>query len=144
MVIEMRWQKSRNADVDLWVKAPTDAPVGYSHMSDAHCNLLRDDLGRDLDPQSRNEEMMVCRGAPEGEWIVDAMLYRSYDQQVPVRVQMTVTRLGDVATQMLTRTAELERQGEQLTMFRFRLDDRGRYVPGSENQLPMPLYGQQQ
>lgn len=142
LVIEMRWQANRNADVDLWVKSAADQPVGYAHMSDTHCNLLRDDLGRGADPESRNEEMVVCRGAPPGEWIVDAMLYRSYDEQMPIHVHVTVTRLGSAETQILDRTVELERQGQQITVFRFRLDEHGAYVPGSENYLPMPLYGE--
>lgn len=141
LVIEMRWQAIRNADVDLWVKAPDDAPVGYSHMSDRHCNLLRDDLGRGVDPESRNQEMVVCRGAPKGEWIVDTMLYHTYDGRLPISVTVTVTRLGSSATEMLSRTVALEQQGQQTTVFRFRLDGHGKFVPGSENFLPMRLYG---
>lgn len=140
MVIMMRWQKSADADVDLWVKAPGDEAVGYSHMSDAHCNLLRDDLGRQLDPESRNEEMVVCRGIDPGEWIVDAMLYRTYDGQLPVKVEMTV-RQGPLLTTILERTIELEGQAQQITLWRFRIDAHGALIAGSVNHLPMPLYG---
>lgn len=147
IAIEMRWQRDRNADVDLWVKAPGDAPVGFSHPGDAHCNLLRDDLGRELDPQSRNEEMVVCRGVPGaigGEWVVDAMLYRSYDHALPVRVRATVLSLGagNVRT-LLSRTVELVHEGEQRTIWRFRLNAKGRVVRGSVNNLPMALEGAQ-
>ena len=141
LAIEMRWQMSANADVDLWVKAPGDEAVGYAHMGDAHCNLLRDDLGRYLDPESRNEEMTICRGTDPGEWVVDTMLYRTYDGQVPVKVTVTVTRLADVATQILSRTVEIPAQGDQVTVFRFRIDEHGDFVPDSENFLPMKLYG---
>lgn len=143
LVIQMRWEKSSNSDVDLWVKAPEDHPVGYSHPSDDHCNLLRDDLGRALDPQSRNEEMVVCRGVAAGEWIVDTMLYHSYDRVLPIRVHVTVLQLGSAETQILDRTVRLAHEGQQITVFRFRLDRRGKYVPGSENELPMPLYARQ-
>ncbi|MGH7068175.1 MAG: hypothetical protein ACREFO_05930 [Acetobacteraceae bacterium] len=140
MVIEMRWQMNADADVDLWVKAPGDEAVGYSHMSDAHCNLLRDDLGRRLDPESRNDEMVVCRGVDPGEWVVDAMLYRSYDSQVPVKVRVTV-RDGPLLTTILDRTVELESRGQQITVWRFGIDAHGDLVPDSVNHLPMPLYG---
>lgn len=144
IVIEMDWQKTRNADVDLWVKAPDNRPVGYSHPGDGHCNLLRDDLGRTVDPQSRNQEMVVCRGVAAGEWIVDTMLYHSYDGVEPIQVHVSVLQLGTSGmTQLLDRTVRLEHQGQQLTVFRFRLDERGKYVPGSENELPMPLYASQ-
>ncbi|MGH7118156.1 MAG: hypothetical protein ACREFP_04065 [Acetobacteraceae bacterium] len=141
LAIQMSWQMSANADMDLWVRAPGDTPVGYSHMGGEHCNLLRDDLGRHLDPESRNEEMTICRGVDPGEWVVDVMLYRSYDGQVPVKVTVTVTRLAGAATQMLSRTVEVPAQGDQVTVFRFRLDAHGDYLAGSENFLPMPLYG---
>lgn len=143
MAIEMRWQLASNSDMDLWVKAPGDRPVGYSHMADKHCNLLRDDLGRDLDPESRNEEVTICRGIDPGEWIVDVMLYRTYDGKVPVRVTVTVTRLAQVPTEILRRSVEVPAQGDQLTVFRFRLGGRGKYLPRSENYLEMPLYGRQ-
>ncbi len=140
MVIEMRWQRGADADVDLWVKAPGDEAVGYSHTSDAHCNLLRDDLGRQLDPESRNQEMVVCRGIDQGEWVVDAMLYHSYDDQVPLRVNVTV-REGPLLAEILDRTIELQSQGQQVTLWRFGIDAHGGLVPDSVNHLPMPLYG---
>lgn len=140
MVIEMRWQNSADADVDLWVRAPGDEAVGYAHMSDAHCNLLRDDLGRQLDPESRNEEMVVCRGIDPGEWIVDTMLYRTYDDQLPIKVNVTV-REGPLLTEILDRTIELRSQGQQVTLWRFRIDGQDHLVPESVNHLPMPLYG---
>ncbi len=142
LVIEMRWDRASDSDTDLWVEAPGDAPVGFSHMADTHCNLLRDDLGRALDPESRNEEMVVCRGTPGGEWIVDAMLYRSYDDVFPVAVTVTVMRIdgGGVRT-LLSRRVDVTREGEQVTVWRFALDVHGRLVRGSVNDLPMPLYG---
>ncbi|MGH8256508.1 MAG: hypothetical protein ACRET0_09860 [Steroidobacteraceae bacterium] len=140
IIVQMRWQKSADADVDLWVKAPGDEAVGYSHMSDAHCNLLRDDLGRTLDPESRNQEMVVCRGIDPGEWVVDAMLYRSYDDQVPIKVTVTV-REGPLLTEILDRTIELQSQGQQVTLWRFRIDARDHLAPDSVNHLPMRLYG---
>ncbi|HTU55747.1 MAG TPA: hypothetical protein VMF62_17420 [Acetobacteraceae bacterium] len=142
LVIQMRWDRASDSDMDLWVEAPGDAPVGFSHMADTDCNLLRDDLGRALDPESRNEEMVVCRGMPAGEWIVDAMLYRSYDDAFPVDVTVTVMRIdgGGVRT-VLSRRVDLTREGQQVTVWRFTLDGRGRLVPGSVNELPMPLYG---
>lgn len=140
LIVTLTWDVARNADVDLWVKAPGDAPVGYSHKSDADCDLLRDDLGRAMDPSSRNEEMIVCRVAPSGEWIVNAMLYRTYDRVLPVRAKVALERLGsNGTTALLERGVVLTREGEQLTVWRFTLDARGRLVPGSVNDAPMAL-----
>lgn len=142
LVVQLHWDRARNADVDLWVKAPGDAPIGFSHPGDRHCNLLRDDLGRALDPESRNEELVVCRGQPAGEYVIDVMLYDSYDGSLPVALTVDVNRLdaGGVIT-VLHRRMELTRQGEQATVWRFELARNGDLVPGSVNHLFLPLYG---
>ncbi len=31
VIVELRWPNEINADVDLWVEAPGDVPVGYSN-----------------------------------------------------------------------------------------------------------------
>ena len=141
LVIQLRWDHARDADVDLWVKAPDDAPVGFSHPGDRHCNLLRDDLGRQLDPESRNEELVVCRGQPAGEYVVDVMLYHSYDGSLPVATTVEVSRLdADGVITVLHRRLELAREGEQATVWRFALARNGDLVPGSVNHLFLPLY----
>lgn len=141
LYVEARWDMARDADVDLWLLVPGDQPVGYSHTSDKHANLIRDDLGRQMDPESRNQEDIVIRGAPAGEYIADVMAYRSYDLEFPIKVTVTVTRLEGVGTQILSRTVYLQSQGQQITVFRFTLNSHDDLVPGSVNHLPMPLYG---
>lgn len=140
LAIELTWPHRYDADVDLWVRAPGDHPVGYSHMSDKHCNLVRDDLGRAMDPESENTEVTFCRGDDPGEWAVNAMLYRSYDDNVPLTATITVTRLGDGSTQLLQRTVTIKHEGQQVTAFRFRLNTHDHLVPGSVNHLPCELY----
>jgi hypothetical protein len=49
VIIEAQWADKLDADVDLWVQAPGDMPVGYSNESGQSLNLLRDDLGRKQD-----------------------------------------------------------------------------------------------
>jgi hypothetical protein len=51
VIVEMFWDKATDADVDLWVQAPGDVPVGYSNKSGAIFNLVRDDLGKGRRPQ---------------------------------------------------------------------------------------------
>ena len=141
LIVVMQWDKTSNSDMDLWVKAPDDAPVGFSHPGDRHCNLLRDDLGRQLDPESRNEEMVVCRGNTPGEWIVNVMAYHIYDDHVPIGIHVTVSRLTESGVYtILDSRVVLRSQGEQLTVGRFSLDSDGYLVPGSINDLPAELY----
>ena len=54
VIVEMFWDKAIDADVDLWVQAPGDVPVGYSNKSGGVFNLLRDDLGKAKDMTDGN------------------------------------------------------------------------------------------
>ena len=49
LIIDIHWDDKFDADVDLWVQAPGDVPVGYSNKSGGVFNLLRDDLGKAKD-----------------------------------------------------------------------------------------------
>ena len=49
ITVEVRWPDEIDADIDLWVEAPGDRPVGYSNKGGRIFNLLRDDLGRNGD-----------------------------------------------------------------------------------------------
>lgn len=139
--ITMRWDKKSNSDVDLWVKSPNDYPVGYSHLTGKYCELHRDDLGRNLDLVSRNRERTYCRSAPAGEYIVNAMLYRSYDLVFPVKVTVTVRiKRHGFYKRILRRTVNLTYAGQQKTLFRFSLTAKGLLVRGSINYLQANLY----
>ena len=41
VIIEIHWPEHLDADVDLWVEAPGDRPVGYSNKGGRIFNLLR-------------------------------------------------------------------------------------------------------
>jgi hypothetical protein len=61
VIVEAERADKVDADVDLWVQAPGDRPVGYSNKSGRIFNLLRDDLGRaqditDYNTRSRTRE----------------------------------------------------------------------------------------
>jgi len=141
VIIEARWPDDINADVDLWVQAPGDVPVGYSNAAGAVFNLLRDDLGNVADLTGLNYEFSYSRGVPAGEYTVNAHLYRNHDlRNVPVTIVVSVKGGVNVAAkQILTTKLEMSREGEERTAFRFKLDERGRLVPGSVHDLPKPL-----
>ena len=64
VIVELRWPDDSSADVDLWVQAPGDRPVGYSNKGGLVFNLLRDDLGKYNDPIEINYEVSYSRGIP--------------------------------------------------------------------------------
>jgi hypothetical protein len=49
------------------------------------------------------------------------------------------TSAQDSAKQILAASVELTREGQELTVFRFRLDSAGALVPGSVTSLHKPL-----
>lgn len=138
VIIEAQWADSLDADVDLWVQAPDDRPVGYSNKSGAVFNLLRDDLGKAADITNNNYEVAYSRGMPAGEYVANVHMYRGVGVTYPVTVRV-VARLQtgpDKSSQeLLGSTVELKHENDQVTAFRFRLDGHGQLVAGSINDV---------
>jgi hypothetical protein len=142
VMIEANWPPDYDSDVDLWVQAPGDNPVGYSNKGGAVFNLLRDDLGHQLDVSDLNYESSFSRGIIPGEYTVNVHLYRNRarSSDVPVTVVVTVKGQPDMpARQVLMSKVDLKREGEERTVFRFQLTEAGTVVPGSVNSVQRPL-----
>lgn len=142
VIVEANWPNELDTDVDLWVEAPGDVPVGYSNKGGAVFNLLRDDLGHRADASGVNSEVSYSRGIPAGEYTVNLHLYRNSSGAlpIPVTVVTSVKRTPQDGTQqLLARTLELPREGEEITVYRFRLTEKGELVPGSVHDLQRPL-----
>src|SRR3954447_8510489 len=142
VMVEVNWPPELDSDVDLWVQAPGDVPVGYSNKGGAVFNLLRDDPGELEDATRMNYEVSYARGLPAGEYTVNLHLYRNFSKagRVPVTVVASVKKSPQESSrQILASTVELTREGQELTVFRFRLDGSGDLVPGSVSTLQRPL-----
>jgi hypothetical protein len=142
VMIEANWPPDFDSDVDLWVQAPGDRPVGYSNKGGAVFNLLRDDLGHQLDLSGRNYEVSYARGLVPGEYTVNAHLYRnrSSEARIPLNAVITVKRKpGEPSRQILASEAQLSRENQEITVFRFRLDGDGQLQRDSVTSLYRPL-----
>ena len=142
VIVEVRWPDELDSDVDLWVEAPGDIPVGYSNKGGVIFNLLRDDLGRRADATGMNYEVSYSRGIPAGEYTVNVHLYRNAANifPIPVTVVTSVKKSAkDSARQLLASKIELVREGEELTVYRFKLSEEGDLVPGSVHSLQRNL-----
>ena len=142
VIIEARWPDGTDADVDLWVQAPGDVPVGYSNKGGAVFNLLRDDLGHQLDVSGLNYESAYSRGIVPGDYTVNVHLYRNRAPRadVPVTVVVSVRSGPDMPTrQVLMSKVTLAREGEERTVFRFNLNEAGAVVPGTVNSVQKAL-----
>ena len=142
VIVEMRWPDELDADVDLWVEAPGDIPVGYSNKGGVIFNLLRDALGRRADATGMNYEVSYSRGIPAGEYTVNVHLYRNAGGILPVPVTVVTSikkSAAERARQLLASKIELAREGEELTVYRFRLLESGELVSGSVHSLQRDL-----
>jgi hypothetical protein len=142
VIVEVRWPDELDCDVDLWVEAPGDIPVGYSNKGGTFFNLLRDDLGKRADATGLNYEVSFSRGIPAGEYTVNIHLYRNASNvfSIPLTVVTSVKQSAkESARQLLASKIELGREGEELTVYRFRLSEDGSLVPGSVHSLQRNL-----
>lgn len=142
VIVELRWPDEMDVDVDLWVEAPGDRPVGYSNKGGAVFNLLRDDLGHVTDLTGLNYEFAYSRGVPSGAYTINVHLYRNREDVYPIPVTIAVSVKKSIqasAKPILSTNVELGREGEEITAVRFRLDESGRLIPGSVHDLPRPL-----
>jgi hypothetical protein len=138
VIVEMQWPDRIDADVDLWVQAPGDVPVGYSNKSGGVFNLLRDDLGMAQDMTDYNYEVAYSRGAPAGEYVVNVHMYRDRGSALPIPVKISVTLKHDDAKAskpLVTTNVMLRKRNQEVTTLRFRLDGDGQLVAGSLNSL---------
>jgi hypothetical protein len=142
VIVEARWPDEIDSDVDLWVQAPGDVPVGYSNKGGLVFNLLRDDLGQRADATGINYEISYGRGLVAGEYTVNVHLYRNPAGSFPVPVTVVTsvkkTTQGR-AKQLLASQVKLVREGEELTVYRFKLSETGDLVPGSVHSLQHDL-----
>ena len=106
VMVEANWPPDQDADVDLWVQAPGDVPVGYSNKGGAVFNLLRDDLGQQLDLSGLNYESSYARGIVPGEYTVNVHLYRNRAGVALVPVTVVVWSVRSTRAPMRSRTRQ--------------------------------------
>jgi len=142
VIVEIRWPDDLDADVDLWVEAPGDVPVGYSNKGGAVFNLLRDDLGHRADATDLNYEISYSRGIMPGEYTVNLHLYRNPSKVYPVEVEVVTSvkhSPDESAKQILASKVALDREGKEVTVYRFTLDEDGKLEKGSVHNLERQL-----
>ena len=141
VIVEMHWPSNQAVDVDLWVKAPGEVPVGFWNQGGEIFNLLRDDLGIVGDATDENYEITYSRGILQGEYIVNVHMYGPLPPgvTVPVNVVVSVRKKYDDTNQLLKTDIELTRQNQEETAFRFKLTGDGDLVPGSVSTLRRSL-----
>lgn len=140
VIVEIEWPSELDTDIDLWVQAPKDRSVGYSNKGNAVLNLLRDDVGARQDISNINHEITYSRGVLAGEYVVNLHYYANHTGRggkvkVPVHVWVSVKKDSMATPRIIVdRTLTMERVGDEQTVFRFRLGERGELIAGSVNE----------
>ena len=137
VIIELFWDDKRDVDIDLWVQAPNDIPVGYSNKGGLFFNLLRDDLGIYKDNSPVNYEVSYSRGISDGVYIANVHLYREDKAPFkPIIAELLVSVVdpdSNKRKQILRTSKKLDEIGKEITVFQFELDKKGKLNKNSIN-----------
>ena len=137
VIVELFWDDKRDVDIDLWVQAPDDIPVGYSNKGGLFFNLLRDDLGIYKDNSPVNYEVSYSRGISDGVYIANVHLYREDKAPFqPIIAELLVSVVdpdSNKRRQILRTSKKLEEIGKEITVFQFELDKKGNLNNNSIN-----------
>ena len=134
VLIEAYWPEGHDTDVDLWVKGPEGAPVGYSNKGGVHLNYLRDDLGKRTKDDPANYELIASRGLVPGGYCVNVHLYSNRSSVLPMPVKVTVKiAKGIPGTEdvkgggdpVLVTDVNLSAEGKERNAFCFALNEQG-------------------
>jgi hypothetical protein len=129
-----------DVDVDTWLRSPDGDTVSFQHKSGTVWSLLRDDLGNPNDQTPHNFENSFARGLPAGEYAVNAHLFRNPDRgPVEIKAELRVKSDPNGSAVTFNNQAVLDHIGEEVSLFRFLIDNDGKLVPGSVHNQFVPL-----
>ncbi len=146
--IELFWQDKVPVDIDMWVRAPNETPVGYSRKSGTIFNLLRDDLGTVGDIAPANMEHVFSRGIVPGDYVINAHFYKdgrlARGQSGPMELTLIVTLKHDGKNPIKVHANKIviERQGLEITLVRFTINKDGSFNYKSINRVPIKIRSQ--
>jgi hypothetical protein len=138
VIVELHWPNNLAYDIDLWVQAPKDVPVGFWNSTGRVFSLLRDDLGMVGDATERNYEVAYSKGIPAGEYIVNVHLYGRIPPrtEIPITVVTSVKKaVGESSKQILTRSMILRTHNAERTVYSFALTSDAELEPDSVTTL---------
>lgn len=135
LMVNIIWDRhldNGETDVDLWLRDPNGQTIGYSRQSSAQAlwTLLKDDTGYNSHfDTSKNEEWAFTTGIVEGEYQFNLHLF-SLREDLPVAVWVQISFYPPNGNQrmLLNKTVKLNFAGEELTVLRIVLTDKGREV----------------
>jgi hypothetical protein len=135
-VITLTWDRTKDIDVDIWVKDPSGNLLWYRQKEISIMHLDRDDkghLGQDWTTDkfgeihyNPNQEIVTIRGIQSGEWIINLHMFRTLSfALLPVDVDISLIKLNPKATTVFQKKVVLSKYWEQKTIARVTISDDG-------------------
>lgn len=140
--IEVSWESFKDVDIDLWVKAPGDRPVGWPAPHSKVFDLVRDDVGNLSNPTGAHYEVVYARDNPSGEYIVNLHLFNNREMnynEIPAYVSVYYSTDGKYFDKVLYKKVILHDINEELTIFRFTIDSNKHIVRNTVNDIEYSL-----
>ena len=131
--IVVAWHDKSEDDVDTYVMDPQGNIIFFRSRERGLMHLERDDFGAHNDyviengqkvKVTKNEERVIIRGIISGEYVVNVHMYRKTDQ-TSTKVKVVLVRLKNRGAPITEKEAVLEKNGDEVTAFRFTLDKNG-------------------
>ena len=141
VIVEVLWPDDRNVDVDLLVKSPDDAAVGFSNMAGYYFNLLRDYRGTQFDTTPINYEISYSRGIAAGEYQANLHLYAT-DGGPPINAKVIISVVEPdqrARTEIIKKDVTIKKFNEEITVARWTLSNKGKLKPDSVHALKKSL-----
>ena len=141
MIAEIVWDANSPADIDLWSDAPNGEKIGYSIPYGKIFNLVRDDLGRDVDFSGLNYEFAFSRGIPDGRYRFSIVYYSDNGQgNTPVDVRVSIRyRRGRLMIVIYEGVLTLDYPGQEKGVITFDMQDK-ELVQGSKSFEPFEIF----
>ena len=138
-IVSMEWDNKNLDDVDLFLQAPGDKIVFFSNRDQNGMSLDRDDQGGINDTIrlqdgtkkliEENYENITIRKTVPGEYTVNVFMFNKRSKE-PVEVKVKVIKLNPYRL-IYSDSAVLFRKGDEATIIKFTIGDRGRIVERS-------------
>jgi uncharacterized protein YfaP (DUF2135 family) len=141
---ELFWDNNRDVDLDLWGKSPIDEnATGFRRMHTKGLSLFKDTLGFTNNPEHVNMEIMCSNQLTPGEWDFTVNYFGAMERPAsPIKATVYI-KLQDNSTNT-TRTLKIVKEinpGQEITFFRFVIDDKGRIKDDTINSEPIYIRG---
>jgi len=135
-VITSEWSPDDISDVDLYVKDPLGNICFFRKRDMPLMNLDRDDVGHMSDiivlpggqviAVKENKEIISIRNFIPGEYIVNVHQWADRNMAEPTKVKVQVQKVNPVVTTVYQSEVVLATQGQEATVCRFTIDDKGK------------------